>query len=146
MIKDIESFFELFNPKKKVVEDPDILTIDEYIFNIKMFSKLVIKSNVRKDLVLDFAKELRDNIPNDKLLAAGTDMVYNRAFLYIELFDINNHLWVKALHQCVDVFLITSIQICKQYFEGREEYEKCAVLQKVLEEGSKIVDSHKKNP
>jgi hypothetical protein len=145
MIKDIDSFFELFNPKNKVVENPEELTINEYIFNIKMFSKLIIKSNARQDLVVNFAKELRDNIPRDKLLAAGIDMVYNRAFLYVELFNINNHLWVKALHQCVDVFLITSIQICKQYFEDREEYEKCAVLQKILEESLKVVDSPKKN-
>jgi hypothetical protein len=132
---DIDSIFGLFKPDKQSTKE---ILIDDYVFKVKMFSKLIIKGNVRKDLLVPLMKQIHPEYNIDDIRKEGEVMLYNRAFLYLCDFDENDESWLNAVNTCVDVFLITALQICIDYFKDIEEFEKCAVLYKVLIEGLKI--------
>jgi hypothetical protein len=139
---DIDSIFGLFKTKVETTKD---IILEDYTFKIKMFSKLVIKGNVRKELLIPLVKELNPECSVSDINKEGECILYNRSFLYVQDFDPEDNIWIKAVWGCGDVFLVTALQICMKYFEKIEEYEKCHILQKILIESFKVVASHKRN-
>jgi hypothetical protein len=141
MIKDIEHIFELFKVKKNTPSKNEEL--NEHIFNLKMYSKLIIKGHVRPELIISYVKQIDPNLSRELILSKSYSMLYDRAFLYVSDIDINNKLCLKAIKKCADIFLVTALQMSIKYYEENEEYEKCAVLFKILKESLKIVGEAK---
>jgi hypothetical protein len=142
MIKDIEHIFELFKIKKKVPTKNE--TLNEHIFNLKMYSKLIIKGHVRPELIISYVKQIDPNLSRELILSKSYAMLYDRALLYVSEININDKLCLKAIKKCTDVFLVTALQMSIKYYEDTEEYEKCAVLYKILKECLKIFGEAKK--
>ena len=62
----------------------------------------------------------------------------NRAYYWIGEFDGDNPEWVDALNFYDPIEVTSALEFTIKYFEGIEEYEKCAFLTKIksyLKEG-----------
>jgi hypothetical protein len=62
---------------------------------------------------------------------AGEYMMYTRAWYWIEQVQIRKKEWKEALKQYASEDFAVSVKLSISYFEGIEEYEKCAHLKKI---------------
>jgi hypothetical protein len=67
----------------------------------------------------------------DQMEKAGIHMVYWRAYNHIEKVDLTQDFHVDTLRAYADDNFISALNMCLQYYEDNEEYEKCAFLKKI---------------
>jgi len=60
-------------------------------------------------------------------------VVYNRAWHYIQNVDIDNKEHIIALNKYSDEYLDTALKLGISFFEQQEQYERCALLKKILD-------------
>ena len=89
--------------------------------NGHLFSKQVTKFFAKADPSLDIKG----------IDQAGEYMMFTRAWFWIEPVKIRSKVWKDALKQYSNEEFLISIQLSISYFEGTEEYEKCAHLKKI---------------
>ena len=96
-------------------------------YKVGMFFKLVTNgSKLRRQIVNMFEDDKRVDVED-----AGEFIMYNRAWFWLQDFDIKNEEWVDALSQYDNDQLFKSITQTIQYFEELEEYEKCGKLSSI---------------
>ena len=92
-----------------------------------MFFKLVTNgSKLRRQIVNMFEDDKRVDVED-----AGEFIMYNRAWYWLQDFDIKNDEWVDALSHYDNDQLFKSLTQTIQYFEELEEYEKCGKLSSI---------------
>jgi len=69
---------------------------------------------------------------------AGEFVVYNRAWYYIQNVDVNVEEHVLAIEKYQDEYLDTALKLGINFFEEQEEYEKCALLKRILDKIQEI--------
>jgi hypothetical protein len=89
--------------------------------NGNVFSKQVVKFFAKSDPALDLKG----------IDLAGEYMIYTRAWFWIEQVEFKKKEWKEAIKQYASDDFLTSIKLSINYFEGTEEYEKCAHLKKI---------------
>lgn len=128
---DKERIFELFN------EDRDSNNTTkgniEDIYNLGMFIKIIHNHNIfHKKLEMFFQEEIEDyDVEITKSLSQST--VYNRAWFYISQINIDGDFNPESLLKFKPSQLLHTLKFSIQYFENREEYEKCSHLFKIQE-------------
>lgn len=100
---------------------------------IKIFQKLVINYTGYSDQLIDFFASSDPEIDVANVKKAGEGMLYNRAYGFITKLDLQDEYHIKILFQEVNPKLEKSLQKTLSYFEGEEEYEKCAIIKKYLD-------------
>jgi hypothetical protein len=100
------------------------------LYKIKMFMKLILNGIGFKKQILSFFKKSNNEFNEDEIDKAGDYMMYVRAFYWVSKLDIPE--LDKDELKYVD---LDDLQFCISssisYFEGGEDYEKCAVLKKL---------------
>ena len=134
---DLNKIFALFERKNedKPLSEEDNAIIDLYekpLLWVGMFEKLIQHNSI-------FKQQLRSVFKNDtnynpeSLCDAGDAVVYNRAYMFISLIDLDTEEHKRAIHSRVKhSYLLISLINAINYFTSTEEYEKCIVLKKIL--------------
>lgn len=133
----IDRIFALFDHKNgdKPLTEEDNAIIELYekpLFWVGMFEKLIQNNNIFKQQLETVFKQ--DKYFNPQLLNDASDLIiYNRAYSFIELLDLDNEDHKNAIHaRSKYSYLINNLIMTMKFFIHREEYEKCAVLKKIL--------------
>lgn len=134
---DWEKVFSLFG----VEEEDTTEGLEDFrntpFFKIRMFMKLIQNGMNFKKQVLSFFKKSNKELNEADIDKAGDYMMFVRAFYWVEQLELNKlteldlkYINISDLMMCIDYSI--------SYFEGNEEYEKCAVLKKFQDHMQKI--------
>jgi len=132
---DPEKIFRVFNPEE--VEGKGDSYFDFYqtpTFKLGMFKKIIWnQQNMtdKLDKMCEKMPELRDliNLEDD----AGEFVTFARAWAYIKDFDPTQEQSKEALRIFSDEYTKSACELAINYWEEREEYERCAHVKKILD-------------
>lgn len=140
---DINKIFNLFDGsslENKAEEASDAIIIQETsMFWIGMFKKIILNNKV-------FYHQLKSHLPKELLeeISQGDDLAdmvtYSRAWFYISKLNLKRRVDVDALYAFTDENLLYASEMALRFFEGKEEYEKCAFIKEIQDVIKKILD------
>ena len=137
----LDNIFELFSSNENVDGENDIVHIDftqTPVYWIGMYKKLVLNHLNFNKKVVQFFKESNHELDVVDMENVGEFVVYNRAWYYIQNVDINVEEHVLAIEKYQDEYLDTALKLGINFFEEQEEYEKCALLKRILDKIQEI--------
>jgi len=134
MQMDIDKIFNLFDGsslENKAEEASDTIIIQETpMFWIGMFKKIILNNKA-------FYQHLYNSLDPEVIKEmAGIDnmadmVTYSRAWFYISKLDLKRRVDIDALSTFTDNDLLYASEMALRFFEGKEEYEKCAYLKQI---------------
>jgi len=133
----LDNIFALFGFPDKDDDDRKKLEADLEIFKetphfkLGMFHKLIMNGSLFSKQVIKFFAKADPGLDVKGIDQAGEYMMYTRAWFWIEQAKLRNKEWKEALKQYASEEFVISIKLSINYFEGTEEYEKCAHLKKI---------------
>lgn len=133
----LDNIFSLFGfpdkddeERKKLEADLDVFKETPH-FKLGMFHKLIMNGSLFSKQVVKFFAKSDPELDVKGIDQAGEYMMYTRAWFWIEQVKLRKKEWKEALKQYSSEEFIVSIKLSINYFEGTEEYEKCAHLKKI---------------
>lgn len=102
------------------------------MYYVGMYKKLILNHINFNKKVLSFFKKANEEFNVEDIKEAGEFVTYKRAWSYIQNVDINDTSHIDALKYYSDEYLDTALELGINFFQQEEEYEKCAVLLKIL--------------
>jgi len=133
----LDNIFALFGFPDKEDEDRKKLEAELDVFKetphfkLGMFHKLIMNGSLFSKQVVKFFAKSDPELDVKGIDMAGEYMMYTRAWFWIEQAKPRNKEWKEALKQYASEEFVISIKLSINYFEGTEEYEKCAHLKKI---------------
>ena len=128
---DIKKIFKQFDPETQLENSIDALWVDTPRYKLEMAQKLIKNHNTFLQKTIDYFKHNDPKFNTDDLVENGNFVVFNRAFQYLKQLDLQNkdHKLIVRLHgtKC-----LTELYMALRFFEEEEEYEKCAVIYKLI--------------
>lgn len=130
---DLNRFFSYFNNKPQEEEMFENLSTFKKtpIFKIGMFTKLVMNGMSFKKQIIEFFGKSSEDIDVSSVDLAGEFMMHNRAWYWISQTDLTDEDWLNDLRMSSKDDFLTAIKLSINYFEGEQEFEKCAFLKKI---------------
>ena len=135
----IFGLFDALNNNTNLIEDGegyiDIKDTPEY--KIGMFTRIIMDHMQFNDRVVEFFSKASNELEREDIENAGEFVVYHRGWFYIKGIDLKNKRDWYALEKMANLKTLTAMDLSINYFEEREEYEKCAhivKLSKTIEE------------
>lgn len=134
---DIDNIFDLFENenkgkgKGKNLDLPSESLKDTPYFKVGMFKKMIFNGSAFKKQILNFLSKSSEKLNLDEVEEAGEFMVFTRAYFWLEECKVRSKSWKIALNDYTDDELLWALKMSINYFEGEEEYEKCAHLKKI---------------
>lgn len=113
----------------------DIKDTPEY--KIGMFTRIIMDHLQFNERVIEFFSKANDELEKEDIENAGEFVVYHRGWFYIKDLDLKNKRDWYTLEKMANLKTLTAMELSINYFEEREEYEKCAhflKLSKTIEE------------
>ena len=98
-----------------------------------MFIKLVLNYTNYNTQLINFFGKADPELDIKEITQTGEAMLYERALQHLEKIDVQDKYHIKILFEEANGKLKESLNKSLKYFEGEEEYEKCAVLKKYLD-------------
>lgn len=132
---DPEKIFRVFNPDEN--EDKGDSYFDFYqtpTFKLGMFKKIIWNQHnmtTKLENMMDKMPELREVLALED--DAGEFITFARAWAYIKDFNPLDELSKEALRIFSDEYTQMACKLAINYWEEREEYEKCAHIKKILD-------------
>ena len=129
-----EDYIELDLEDLIVGYNPQVLRNTEMPsgFRIRMWRKIIFNYITFKNKYIKFFKEMSDDLDEEEMKRAGMSIAVNKAWDEIKNVDIKDDNHIKALYIESDSDFEYSLEYGIKYYEGEEEYEKCAFLLKIL--------------
>ena len=130
-----DKIFDLFGLPLK--DERDFINVassilDEPFNKIGMFTKLIINHIIFHQKLNKFLKkESSLVIDPDETERASAFAIFNRAWFYINKINLDDELDLEAIVKFKNNPFIDTLNEAIKYFEGEEEYEKCAKLLKI---------------
>lgn len=137
----LDKIFDLFSANEELDGINSTIQIDftqTPIYWIGMYKKLVLNHINFNKKVLQFFKQSNQELDVEDMKDAGEFVVYNRAWHYIQNVDIDTKEHIIALEKYSDEYLDTALKLGISFFEQHEQYERCAVLKKILDKVEEI--------
>lgn len=100
-------------------------------FKLGMFYKLIMNGAAFKKQVLNFFSRSDSSLDMEGIDDAGEFMMFTRAYFWVEDFKFKSKAWKEDLKKYSNDEFLVAVKLCINYFEGTEEYEKCAHLKKI---------------
>jgi hypothetical protein len=124
-----EKIFDLFdNPNTTDIHED---FMDSPYAKIGMFNKIIINNTVFLQKLKYFFDKSKKEYSEENVNEYTKFVTFNRAFFYIKQINVEDKMHVDVL-KCYDVEkLYSNLEQSILYFEGNEEYEKCAHLFKI---------------
>lgn len=143
---DVNNIFGLFgfpdkddDERKKLEAELDVFKETPY-FKLGMFHKLIMNGSLFSKQVVKFFAKADPGLDIKGIDQAGEYMMFIRAWFWIEQVKLRKKEWKEALKQYASDDFLISIKLSINYFEGTEEYEKCAHLKKIQDFVQKSLD------
>jgi hypothetical protein len=102
-----------------------------------MFNKILQNQEVFCQNLKHTYKKNNIDINEKDLYLYSKSIIFSRAFFYIEEININDLSHIDALLCYDSVILKENLKQTLEFFEQKEQYEKCAYLFKIIENLSK---------
>lgn len=137
----LDKIFDLFSANEELDGINSTIQIDftqTPIYWIGMYKKLVLNHINFNKKVLQFFKQSNQELDVEDMKDAGEFVVYNRAWHYIQNVNIDNKEHIIALEKYSDEYLDTALKLGISFFEQHEQYERCALLKKILDKVEEI--------
>ena len=132
---DKDKIFQLFVDGKEIKDDKTKSEIRDFMngpfAKIGMFVKLIQNHEVFHRKLEKFLKKEQPNYNVESTKEASEFTVYNRAWSYIKNISINDEDDLNAIINFEPKALLKVLVSSINFFEGYEEYEKCAHLYKI---------------
>lgn len=129
----IFGLFDALNNNTNLIEDGegyvDIKDTPEY--KIGMFTRIIMDHMQFNGRVIEFFSKANNELEKEDIENAGEFVVYHRGWFYIKGIDLENKRDWYALEKMANLKTLTAMELSINYFEEREEYEKCAHLLKL---------------
>jgi hypothetical protein len=146
MQMDVNKIFDLFGSadfdtpleKKAKTADDLILVQETPMFWIGMIKKIVLNNQA-------FYHQLKHLLPQDIIKEiAGLDditemVTYSRVWFYASKLNLKHRVDVDAIIAFADEDLFYALSLAIKFFEGKEEYEKCAHLKQIQDAVRKLI-------
>lgn len=132
---DIDNIFSLFSKEENLEGVNENVYVDftqTPIYWLGMYKKLVLNHINFNKKVLKFFKDANQELDVDDMKEAGEFVIYNRAWSYAQNINPEHPDTLLAIDQYCDEYLDTALKLGINFFEQHEEYEKCALLLKLL--------------
>lgn len=132
---DIDNIFSLFSKEENLEGVNENVYVDftqTPIYWLGMYKKLVLNHINFNKKVLKFFKDANQELDVDDVKEAGEFVIYNRAWSYAQNINPEHPDTLLAIDQYCDEYLDTALKLGINFFEQHEEYEKCALLLKLL--------------
>lgn len=104
---------------------------DTPAFKIGIFRKLILNHTNFNLSVLSMLKRANDELDVRDMKDASEFIIYNRAWEYIKDLNVKDIDVFEAFKKGSNEELVTTFALAIDFFESREEYEKCAHLKKL---------------
>ena len=137
----LDNIFSLFSTNEELDGVNSVVQMDfsqTPIYWVGMYKKLVLNHINFNKKVLKFFKESNQELDVEDMKDAGEFVVYNRAWHYIQNVNIDNKEHIIALEKYSDEYLDTALKLGISFFEQHEQYERCALLKKILDKVEEI--------
>jgi hypothetical protein len=131
-----DNVFNLFSQSEDlegVNEEVYIDYSDDPLYQLGMFKKTILNHINFNKKALQFLKDEHSDLDIEDIRTAGEFIVYNRAWRYIRGIDTDSDAFINTLKRYNDEFMDTSLKLGINFFEQEEEYERCALLKKILD-------------
>jgi hypothetical protein len=138
---DINRIFNLFNSNeddfRSTIKDSfgGEINLDEFKstpqYKIGMFEKMILNHSNISTTVTNLFKNSNETFNIPEVEEAGEYIAYYRAWDYINECDLKDDCWKDSLLLRDSEYLTTAVKLAIHYFEGYEEYEKCALLKSI---------------
>ena len=138
---DINRIFNLFNSNdddfRSTISDSfgDNFKMDEFKstpqYKIGMFEKMILNHSNISTTVTNLFKNSNETFNIPEVEEAGEYIAYYRAWDHINECDLKDDCWKDSLLLRDSEYLTTAVKLAIHYFEGYEEYEKCALLKSI---------------
>lgn len=139
----LDNIFSLFSSNEELDGVNSEVQIDfsqTPIYWIGMYKKLVLNHVNFNKKVLKFFKESNQELDVEDMKDAGEFVIYHRAWHYIQNVDIDVEEHVIAIKKYTDEYLDTALKLGISFFEQHEEYEKCALLKRILDKSQEFLN------
>jgi len=132
----MDNIFDLFGPNDDFNGADNGTTYMDFkntpIYWVGMYKKLILNHiNFNKKIIKFFQKSNKDLDLKD-VKEAGEYVTYNKAWLYIKKIDLSKEEHIKGIKTYNDEYLNVALKLGISFFIETEEYERCAHLQKIL--------------
>lgn len=104
---------------------------DTPAFKIGIFRKLILNHTNFNLSVLSMLKRANDELDVRDMKDASEFIIYTRAWEYIKDLNVKDIDVFEAFKKGSNEELVTTFALAIDFFESREEYEKCAHLKKL---------------
>jgi hypothetical protein len=138
----LEEFFSLFNSSSK--EDIKNFTTkitsteDPTLLNIRMFKDYILMFDKLKKELMPFLSLLSQN-NSKKVDINPSPSSFNIAFTFLKKVNLEDKQHYDIFCKTVDSDFIKACDKSLNYYVEIEDYEKCAVLKKFIDEGTKLL-------
>lgn len=104
---------------------------DSPAFKIGVFRKLILNHTNFNLNLLNMLKRAHSELDVDDMNNASEHIVYTRAWEYIKDLNVKDVEVFEAVKKGANEELVTTLALAIDFFEEKEEYEKCAHLKKL---------------
>lgn len=124
-----EKIFLLFDDDSLVLEENELNSI---YMRLGMFNKIIENSSIIFFQVKAISNSIKNTEWNfNKAIEITNNIIFNKAFFYIKDFNIEDDKHIDAL-KCFNYNkVLLNLNKSIQFFENKEEYEKCAFLLRI---------------
>ena len=108
------------------------------MYYVGMYKKLILNHINFNKKVLSFFKKANEEFDILDIKEAGEFVTYKRAWSFIQNVDIDDVSHIDALKYYSVEYLDTALELGINFFQQEEEYEKCAILLKILKKAKSL--------
>ena len=108
------------------------------MYYVGMYKKLILNHINFNKKVLSFFKKANEEFDILDIKEAVDFVTYKRAWSFIQNVDIDDVSHIDALKYYSDEYLDTALELGINFFQQEEEYEKCAILLKILKKAKSL--------
>lgn len=129
----IFGLFDALEGSSAIGEDNEVYIDikDTAEYKIGMFTRIIMDHLNFNERVVEFFSKIDNKLEKEDVANAGEFVVYNRGWYYAKDIDPANKRHWYALEKMGNLKSLTALKLSINYFEEREEYEKCAHLLKL---------------
>lgn len=129
---DFDKIFSLFDDQQNYDETSLLVDFSEHpLFWVSGFNKLLNSHLFFKKYTVKTFKHISPDINIEELEKAGEELMFRKAWGYIKNIDLSKSLHLDVIKMKANDEFIEHLEIAIQFFEGIEEYEKCALLKSI---------------
>jgi len=142
MNMDLENIFNLFGGGENLQsytskELGDIKKFEDFketpMFKLGMFKKIVFNHISYKKKIIELFKSVKPQLDIEELEETGELVAFERGWDFISQCKLEESEWRESLKLYNNKDFKGALKLTLKFYQGLEEYEKCAYLKKILD-------------